>query len=322
MSIAPPSSLHLHTFSALAEGPRLLVLGAVHGNEVCGTQAMRRIAAELESGALALARGVITLVPVTNPLAHRLGQRNGERNLNRGLRRRAAPADYEDRIANRLCPLIEAHDVLLDLHSFNAPGEPFLVLGPEDNAGPLEPFAHAAAEARLAAHLGPRRVVTGWMSAYARGVARRRAAPAGYAATLLDTDYGVGTTEYMRRVGGYAVTMECGQHDDVAGPKRAWRAIRQTLAFLEMVAAAPEPPAGSFEVIALEDVTDREHAQDRFARAWSSFDAVREGEVIGVRHDGREVRAPADGRIVFPNTNAAPGNEWFYFARPAARRLA
>jgi len=45
------------------------------------------------------------------------------------------------------------------------------------------------------------------------------------------------------------------------------------------------------------------------------------GEVIAHRADGTPLRAPDDGFIVFPNPNALPGNEWFYFARKSNRRL-
>jgi predicted deacylase len=48
----------------------------------------------------------------------------GDRNLNRNLRPTAVPQDFEDRIANVLCPLLDAHDVLLDLHSFQGPARP------------------------------------------------------------------------------------------------------------------------------------------------------------------------------------------------------
>lgn len=153
--------LRAHQFLGMQPGPRLLVLGAVHGNEVCGTRAIERILAELESGALAITRGQLTLLPVTNPLAYRKGERQGDRNLNRNLRVCATPTDYEDRIGNALCPLLQAHDVLLDLHSFHTGGQPFAMLGPRDNQEALEPFAHAREEARLVAHLGPRRVVEG-----------------------------------------------------------------------------------------------------------------------------------------------------------------
>jgi len=317
-----PAALRIHQFAGLAPGPRLIVLGAVHGNEECGTRAIERVAAEVDGGALRVERGQLTLVPVTNPLAYRLGRRMGDRNLNRNLVPKAAPADFEDRIANVLCPLLAAHDVLLDLHSFQAPGQPFVMLGPEDNTGSLEPFAHAGDEARLVAHLGPGRVVEGWMSAYARGVARRQGNPQGYAPGLLDARYGIGTAEYMRLCGGYGVTVECGRHDDPRAPQVAYRAIRQALALLRIAPLAPEPASADFEILKLADVIDREHADDRFVQPWSSFDRVAAGQPIAVRRGGAAVIAPEDGYIVFPNANAAAGNEWFYLARTSARRLA
>ncbi|MCP6646123.1 hypothetical protein NL493_28685, partial [Klebsiella pneumoniae] len=90
----------------------------------------------------------------------------GDRNLNRNLGPKDAPQDYEDRIANALCPLLAAHEVLLDLHSFHTGGEPFAMLGPQDNSGPLEPFAHAAAEDAMALRLGARRLLEGWLDTY------------------------------------------------------------------------------------------------------------------------------------------------------------
>jgi hypothetical protein len=46
----------------------------------------------------------------------------------------------------------------------------------------------------------------------------------------LDPRYGIGTTEYMRSVGGWGVTLECGRHDDPAAPEVGYRAILNTLA--------------------------------------------------------------------------------------------
>ncbi len=317
-----PCSLRVHQFHGLRPGIRLIVLGAVHGNEVAGPLAIDRALAELDAGRWRIERGLVTFVPVTNPLAHALGQRTGDRNLNRNLRPTAVPQDFEDRIGNVLCPLLDTHDVLLDLHSFNGPGEAFTLFGPEDNTGDLEPFAHAADEVRLARHLGPRRIVEGWLRTYEAGVARRRAR-ARSAGQSLDTDanYGVGTTEYMRSRGGWGVTLECGQHADPKAPDVGLQAIRQTLALLGLVARAPDPPATDHEVLRLEEVIDRLHPEDRFAREWTSFDALKAGEPIGMRHDGTVVAAPADGRIVFPNARAEPGHEWFYFARLSARSL-
>jgi hypothetical protein len=238
--------------------------------------------------------------------------------------------EFEDRIANLLCPWLAAHDVLLDLHSFRGRGAPFILRGPPDNDGTLEPFAHAAAEGRLAAHLGPTRIVDGWMTAYAAGVARRRErggpARAGGDGGAGDSDdgdarYGIGTTEYMRSQGGYGVTLECGSHDDPAAPDVGYRAIRQAVALLGLAPLPLAPPARRFDRLQLATVVDRDHARDRFVRPWASFDAVAAGEAVAERADGSTWRAPRAGRIVFPDDSARPGHEWFYFAEPSPRPL-
>lgn len=308
-------------FAAATPGPRLIVTGAVHGNETCGTVAIRRVLDEIGQGRIEIVAGEVSFVPVTNPLAYERRQRQGDRNLNRRLAPTEEPREFEDHVANWLCPLLARHDVLLDLHSFHTPGEPFVMVGPEDNCGTLEPFAHAADEEALAVRLGVRRIVDGWLDTYAAGVKQRAARHAGDAEVPLDLDpdYGVGTTEYMRRMGGWAFTLECGQHDDPRSPDVAYRAILNSLAHLRLIDAPPPQPATGVEALHLGEVVDKLHAGDRFSRAWSSFDAVRAGELIGTRHDGTPVHAPTDGRIVFPNPAAMAGQEWFYLAQPHRR---
>ena len=315
-----PTHLRTHTYQGLAPGKALLVLGAVHGNEICGTQAIMQLLQEFDSGSISIERGSVTFVPITNPLAHQLKRRFGDRNLNRNMAPSAIPQDFEDRIANVLCPLLDAHDVLLDLHSFHTGGAPFVMIGPHNNTGTLEPFALAAQEMQLALHTGAPRIVEGWLDTYARGVQRRAASAAENVNTRSQTlvtnpNYGVGTTEYMRARGGYAVTLECGQHDDPAGIAVARHAILQTLGLLGITSTPPTPPIATPEILRLIDVTDKAHAGDTFTREWRSFDAVKSGDVIGVRQSGEQVKAQGDGFVVFPNPRGEVGQEWFYFAQ-------
>ena len=76
-------------------------------------------------------------------------------------------------MANWLCPLLAQHDGLLDLHSFQADGQPFVMVGPLDNQGSIEPFGQAAQEEALVQVPGVNRAVDGWLDTYAGGVARR-----------------------------------------------------------------------------------------------------------------------------------------------------
>ena len=307
-AVADPEVLHWHTWAALAPGPSLVVLGAVHGNEVCGAHAIVRAIDDLTHGRLRLLRGRLTLVPVANPLAFAQATREGQRNLNRRFLPQPDPQDYEDRITHQLAPLLAQHEVLLDLHSFHTPGDPFAMVGPRNNSGAREPLARAAEEMALARALGAQQVVEGWLEVYDRAAGLRGELP---------DDEGIGTNEYMRSQGGYAVTIECGQHEDPEAIDVATRAIHGALAHLEL-AHVPAPPRFAGPAARLKDVVLRESPADRLAQDWHSFDAVQAGDVIAHRADGTPVAAPYDGCVLFPHPEAEVGQELFYLAEPDA----
>ncbi|HEY9067108.1 MAG TPA: succinylglutamate desuccinylase/aspartoacylase family protein [Burkholderiaceae bacterium] len=310
-------------YSSARPGPRLIVLGAVHGNEVCGSLAITRVMAMFDAGDVRLAAGHVTFVPITNPLAYANGTRSGDRNLNRGLHPTETPREFEDEVANWLCPLLASHDVLLDLHSFQGQGEPFVFIGPENNDGAIEPFHHAKHEEQLAVRLGVRRCVYGWLSTYAGGVAQRRrqraSAQTPAQIARADAHYGVGTTEYMRTVGGWGMTLECGRHDDPAAVDVARTAIFNTLRHLGLLAGDAPQQVPHLQTLRMCEVIDRQHPGDAFVRRWRSFDPLRHGELIGTRADGSRVLAPYDGFIVFPNADADVETEWFYLAQESDR---
>jgi uncharacterized protein len=318
------------TFSGILKGPSLIVLGAVHGNEICGTQGIAAVMKMLDEKALSLKKGRVTFVPITNPLAHAKVQRNGDRNLNRNLNPTQSPVEFEDHIANWLCPLLADHDVLLDLHSFQSGNRPFAMLGPLNNTEVLEPFAQQALEQNVALSLGVTRFVDGWLATYDRGVKRRVATLAALDKTVAitranllnaDSKYGVGTTEYMRSSGGCAVTLECGQHASSDAPEIAKQAILNVMAELELVALPKAIRPSAPEVLSLYEVIDKVAEGDTFNRAWASFDPVAKGDVIGTRDNGEVLVAVEDGYIVFPNAKSQAGQEWFYLARKNTSRL-
>lgn len=310
-------------FASTRPGPRIIMTAAVHGNETCGSFALAGLAREFESGQRRLLKGALTRVPVANPKAWRLRRRHGDRNLNRRLMPKTAPQQYEDHVANGLCPLLAEHEGLLDLHSFQSGDRPFALFGPANNRGDLEPFDRAQTEEALALRLGCDRFVFGWLDTYARGMARRadqlRAGLFGGLAVDVDSRYGIGTTEYMRSQGGWAITLECGQHEDPTARAVAYTAVINTLAHLGMIGEPDPAPVRDFEVMGLYEVFDRLHVDDRFERAWKSFDPVTRGAPIGVRADGTPVLAPDDGLIIFPNVKSQAGQEWFYLARRGGR---
>ena len=120
-----------------AEGPTLIAVAGVHGNEPGGVHAARRVLARLEEirGAV---RGEVVLL-AGNVEALRQGRRYLARDLNRrwtddALARPAVdPEDVEQRA---LADAIEAavarargEVFLVDLHTTSAPGVPFVIFG-------------------------------------------------------------------------------------------------------------------------------------------------------------------------------------------------
>jgi len=310
-------------FESPLPGPHILFTAAVHGNETAGTFAMARLIEQFEQGEIHLQGGALTLIPVTNPKAYRLQRRAGDRNLNRRLAPVSQPEQYEDYVANWLCPILAVHDGLLDLHTFQSGDQPFALFGPSNNQGSLEPFAQAAIEESIVQRLGCSRFVYGWLDTYAQGIERRKqeVLAGRFDANNVDTDamYGVGTTEYMRAKGGWAITLECGQHDDIHGREVAYQAMINTLILTGLIAGSTPAAAKNPQVLGLYNVFDRFHEADAFSRPWKSFDAIAQGALIAIRADGTRIMAEQDCLIVFPNMKSQPGQEWFYLAREGGR---
>lgn len=301
-------------FQSLFPGPRVIVTGGVHGNEPAGPRGIAQVIAAFRSGELELRRGSVTFVPVVNRLAYALNRREGDRNLNRDLVEKVAPQDNEDRIANILCPLLRGHDVLIDLHSFSAEGEPMVLLGPEDNDGPLEPFRHAREEAALAQALGLPLIVHGWLAAFARGLCLCRADEGLTAAAVARA---VGTTEYMRFAGGYGVTVECGQHRDPAAPGVARQAVVRGLGQLGLIAPLPAATRQSRALEIVEPILARSD-QDRL-KPFRAGESITRGQELGRRATGEPILAPFDGAVIFASATAQAGTELCFLCRVSSR---
>lgn len=313
----PETPLETVRFTGLVPGPKLIVVGAVHGNETCGPQAILRAINDCRVGRLSIRRGEVTFLPVANMKAYRQRTREGDRNLNRDLRDKTIPEDYEDRVGNRLCHLLREHDILLDIHSFRGEGEPFVFAGPLDNTGPVEPFRHARAEGEFAARLGTSVVIHGWLDVYGRFLKERERL--GYSNKA--NSEGVGTTEYMRFSGGYGVTLECGSHDDPRAVDIGYSAIVRALAHLGIIDAS-SPDVTAETVIRVVDVLVCEAEGDRLEETWRTGDRVVAGQIIVRRANGEVLEAPEDGFIIFPNYAAKPGDGLCYFGVVSDRVLA
>ncbi|MBI1274322.1 MAG: succinylglutamate desuccinylase [Alphaproteobacteria bacterium] len=289
--------LKSYVYTGRTPGPRLLVLGAVHGNEKCGPIATTRFIEQIESGAVALLKGRVTFIPVCNPQAHEKNVRFVDENLNRDLRPKEKPTTYEAQIGNALCPYLEDCDALLDLHSYTKGSEPFVITERANEQ-----------EISFGWSLGTAMLMCGWHEAQLRHPRGREQAA-----------YSTGTIEYARAHGAMAVTLECGQNDDANAPEVAWRAIGRALVHLGMIDAAvvvPPPHDLQRRKLVFEEVFFKQEDGD-FIKDWKHLDVVKKGEAIATTKSGKTITAPGDGCLIMPHRGVALGYEWFYWGRMA-----
>src|SRR5688572_28226225 len=141
---------------ALVPGPRVAVIGRIHGNEPVGDGVLTRIAAEV---ATRLSAGAVLTVRGNEQAAEADVRHTVEgSDLNRMwdpvtlARIQAIPASersYEQARAVALAPLLLTTEAILDLHSTSRPSAPFLIFRDDQRHG------------AIAVRLGVRHLVTG-----------------------------------------------------------------------------------------------------------------------------------------------------------------
>jgi predicted deacylase len=116
--------IQAHHFCSSEPGPRLALMGGIHGNEVCGPKALQPLIQDLQAGKIRLVRGSLLVIPVANPKAYAKNSRFVEENLNRVFTPHDNPRTYEQKLANTLTGLLSGCDALLDMHSIHSRGTP------------------------------------------------------------------------------------------------------------------------------------------------------------------------------------------------------
>lgn len=288
--------LSSHYFEGPDEGPRLLVLGAVHGNEPCGTKAIQKVLEEIEAGQISITKGSVTFIPICNPKAYEQNVRYVESNLNRHLYPKDAPRTYEDNIANELCPYLKDTDLLLDIHSYRRGGPAFGFISPERNETELKFLQYCNLP----------------FGAYGFGESYKAAN------VEIDEKAAMGTREYALSQGGIGITVECGQHDDPQSIEVAYQAIHGVLNGLGFIEKNKRPSeTDTPKLIQMKHVIFKEK-EGRLVKPWKNFEPVSKDELLAIYDDNSKIISPCDGVIVLPDIrdNMPPGEEWLYIGSP------
>ena len=283
-----PSIAHVWELSndGSFDGPRIGIMGALHGNETAGLSAIRRILAEPEPFAAHLRKGTLVLVH-GNPMATEQGRRfsEGGTDINRLFAYHyvddLAPEawTYEHHRALALRPLVTELDALLDLHSASRPTAPFAIC--DGTPSGIE----------LARHTGCQ-VTYGWDGP-----------------GMLMDHVSIG---HLVARGRPALSVECGQHTAPETPDAAFAILTRFLGALGITDhPTAESPSPTYRLFGR--VVKPTH-EFLLSREFASFDRLAPGELLG-RGEGVTISVEEEAYLLLPTPNAVRGEDLVYLAR-------
>lgn len=274
-------------------GPTVVITGGTHGNEPAGVAFLRKTLLRLKRGELTLLQGrVIFAVGNPDALATNSRDSNGF-NLNRQFRPQSTqPANMRglERVEQLRKFVLDGNDAVLDIHTTSQPTPPF-VLFSLDNPGSLDfvsvPYA-------LGLSLNNPAHVTGTLQAEAIRLGRTGERPSN------------------------ALTIECGQHNDLQSFINAETFGLEFLARLGMIEAPVSANPTRPEVWLMRCKLPIGDQVFRFAERFAGFDVLSSGQLIGC-DDSYSYHAPTDCRIVMPyslpqeeSLLGKKDEDWFY----------
>lgn len=281
------SKLTTIKFASEIAGPKVLVLGAIHGNEPAGTKAIQKAIDFLNHNSLN--NGLVTFVPICNPAAKTHNLRYIKDNLNRILYRHQPVDSLEKDYANQICDLIASHDYVLDLHSTHLKGDlPTVFNDFVDD----ETMAWSKA-------LNVGVIITSW-----RDMLNNSDAPANFS----DTVY------FAHKSGKKALLIEAGYHNDETAENVAYKCILKTFEFLSMLNKSEDTPVEN-KIAHMYEVFFKTENGGLFEKPWNHMDEVHQGQTIAKLENGKAILAEHNGYIVIPFPDAKIGEEWFYLAK-------
>jgi succinylglutamate desuccinylase len=261
-----PSVIHI---TENMRGPRVVLFGGVHGDELSGVHAIEKLFFDLFVGTRKLRQGSLTLVR-GNEQALAAERRYVKHNLNRLFREDYGPeidkASYEFNRAQELKTVLHNCDYFLDLHSAPIAQEPFVVA------------EQAAVD--FFSKLGIPRMMTGW-SKFSSGA------------------IGGDAENYANAHGAKSATLESGSHFEKRSNDVAYKSIVSLLSLLGMIAGTEQPAARPLEIVDVYAVVTKEADDFRYAGKVDNFQSIKKGNSFAFQN-GRAVTVSEDSYLLIP----------------------
>lgn len=272
--------LNIIKFNGLKKGKNLLVLGSVHGDEICGAKSIYEIIEKITNKEIIIETGSITFIPVCNPKAYESNKRFIEINLNRVFKKIDEPKLYEEKISQEIIKYIDKCDYLLDIHSMPTDGPKFTFL--DKNTKEIKDFT-------LIQNF--EHIMIGWNEVFG-------------GEDNSSCGYGIKNNKVC-------ATIECGNHNNPACIDIAKTAIMNSISFLK-IANIPLILNEKMQKYIKMDKVFYKTKDGILVKNWKHLDSVKKGEIIAKFDDGETIIAESESLIILPHHNNKLGTEWFY----------
>lgn len=273
--------LEVISYAGLKNGPTTLILGSIHGDEICGTYAIDSLIEDIRLWKQVIERWKIILIPRANKNAYDRNVRQVEYNLNRIFGPRELLSN-EHSIAKRIEEEIKKADFVVDLHSMPKGEAPFSFLE----------APHSIAR-EFVEYISPEYIVTWWDKLYAN---------------TEDID----TVTYAISQWIPGVTIECGNHLGEMPKAVARSIVHDTLVFFGHTLEEKHETRNKIFL----EVTNVFYKTKQWAltQDYSNFDPIKHWDILATTENW-DILAPYDGVMIMPSPNAQEWQEWFYIAK-------
>ncbi len=275
--------LEIIKFDSFKKGKNLLVLGAIHGDEICGPKAIINVIEDIKNNRINIKSGSVTFIPICNPEAYRQNKRFIDVNLNRTFKTIASPVKYEEVISQKIMKYIDDCDYLLDIHSMPTDGLKFAFL--DVNKSSVKEFVKIQ---------NFQHIMIGWNELF--------------------NEEDNSTCGYGFKKNKICTTIECGNHNNPESVSVAKMSILNSLAFLNISDCQLTIDKTLPKYIKMEKIFYKTK-KGEMTKNWEHLDKVRKGEIIAKYDDGEFIKSDEDCLMIMPHRNPVIGNDWFYLGK-------
>lgn len=273
--------LEVIKFDSFKTGKNLLVLGAVHGDEICGPKTIYSIIDKIKSGEILIESGSVTFIPICNPEAYKNNKRFIDINLNRLFKKINKPEKYEEIISQKIIKYIDDCDYLLDIHSMPTDGPRFTFM--DKNTKKIKDFT-------LIQNF--EHIMVGWNEIFG-------------GKDNSSCGYGLSKNKVC-------VTIECGNHNNPICIDIANTSITNSLSFLKITNTPLILDKTKQKYIKMKKIFYK-NKEGNLTKKWQHLDSVKKDEIIAKFNDGTNITTEKNCLIILPhNDNVKIGSEWFY----------